>query len=309
MQDKGPRRLLALLAAAAFLSLLAWRAPAAAAPGFAGVAEILNARCVMCHSGEDAPLGLKLDSLEGLKAGSVNGAVAMPGKPEESELVRRIKGLSEPRMPLTGPPYLDDAEIALIESWIAAGMPEGAAAAEAEPPPRKIPGPGEPVLFSDVAPIFLKRCVKCHTDDGLRGPPPQGLRLKTRDLILAGGERTVVVPGNPGASELLRRIRGQSLPRMPFDGPPFLDETQIRLISDWIAQGAPDDEGKRAPVPVGARLRLQGTLTGIWELDGTKLTVTPATRIDKNPRTGDRVEVRATVGADGAIIVTRVRSR
>lgn len=308
MQARNCRVFAAALAAFALAAFPAWNAAGAAEPDFAAVAAILNARCVMCHSGEDAPLGLKLDSLQGLKAGSSNGAVAVPAAPAESELIRRLKGLSEPRMPLTGPPFLDDTEIALIESWIAAGMPEGASLpAEAAPSPR--PGPGEPVLFADVAPIFLKRCVKCHTDDGLRGPPPQGLRLKTRDLILAGGERVVVVPGKPGASELVRRIRGQSLPRMPFDGPPYLDDEQIRLITDWIAQGAPDDEGNPASIPAGAPLRLEGTLTGIWELDGTELTMTPSSRIDKNPRVGNRVEVRGTVGPGGSVIVTRLRPR
>jgi mono/diheme cytochrome c family protein len=278
------------------------------APTFREVAEILNDRCVKCHSGGGAPLGLELDSLAGLQSGSWNGPVAKPGNPEESELVRRIKGLSQPRMPFDGPPYLDDAEIALMEQWVAAGMPAGG-----EPPPapqaRPVPGPGEPVRFADVEPIFLQRCIKCHSDASVLGAPPEGLRLSSRELILAGGDRVVVVPGNPGASEVVRRIRGQSQPRMPLDGPPFLDEEQIRLIVAWIEQGAPDNDGAAAPLPVGARLRLEGTLTGRWRLDDTPLTVTPDSRIDDAPRIGERVEVRGVVGEDGSVVVTRLRRR
>lgn len=174
---------------------------------------------------------------------------------------------------------------------------------------RRRPALGEPVAWADVAPIIVKRCVKCHTDQGLRGGPPEGLRLKTRDMVLAGGERMVVIPGNAGASELVRRIRGQSRPRMPLDGPPFLDDDEIRLIADWIAQGVLDDAGKSAPVPVGARVRFEGVLTGRWQVDGTQVTVTAGTRIDKSPRVGDRVEVRGTIAADGSVLVQRLRRR
>jgi mono/diheme cytochrome c family protein len=278
------------------------------APTFADVANIVNDRCVKCHSGVGAPEGLELDSLAGLKSGSWNGRVAEPGNPEASELIRRIKGISQPRMPFDGPPFLDDAEIALIERWVAAGMPAGD-----EPPPeaeaRSIPAPGEPVRFADVEPVLTQRCIKCHSDASVLGAPPEGLRLASRDAVLAGGDRMVVVPGNPGASELVRRIRGQSLPRMPFDGPPFLDDDEIRLIVDWIAQGAPDDDGTAAPVPAGARLRLEGTLTARWALDDTPLTVTGDSRIDDGPRIGDRVEVRGVVGEDGSVVVIRLRAR
>ena len=37
-----------------------------------------------------------------------------------------------------------------------------------------------------------------------------------------------MVPGKPEASELVRRIRGQAHPRMPFDGPPYLSDDEIR---------------------------------------------------------------------------------
>jgi hypothetical protein len=54
---------------------------------------------------------------------------------------------------------------------------------------------------------------------------------------------------------------------------------------------------------------LEGTLTSRWSLDDTPLTVTSETRIDDEPRIGERVEVRGEVGADGSVVVTRLRSR
>jgi len=308
--SSGSRRAGLTLAATLLACWLGAGALAAGeAPTFAEVASILRERCVVCHQGELAPLGLRLDGYPGLERGSQNGPVARPGDPEGSELVRRIRGTSLPRMPLTGPPYLSPAEISLIEGWVAAGMPRGEAADHAAAPPPPRPAPGAPVRYPDVAPILLQRCVKCHTDQGLRGGPPEGLRLKTRELILAGSDRVVVVPGSPEASELVRRIRGQARPRMPFDGPPFLSDQEIRLITDWIAQGAPDAEGRPAPVPVGGRVRLHGTLGDGWTLDGLPLEVGRGTRLDKGPSPGNYVEVRGVVERDGGIRATRIRPR
>lgn len=89
---------------------------------FSDLAPILSARCVGCHSGPRPSMGLRLDTLQGLLKGSRNGPVVHAGDPEGSELIRRLKGYRLPRMPLSGPPFLTDAEIALFEIWIETGM-------------------------------------------------------------------------------------------------------------------------------------------------------------------------------------------
>jgi len=96
---------------------------------------------------------------------------------------------------------------------------------------------------------------------------------------------------------------------MPFDGPPYLSEADIELIEEWIAAGAPNDQGQPAPLPVGARVRLGGTLSGHWQLDGLPLKVAAGTRIRENLRVGQRVEVRGWVESDGTIGVERIRAR
>ena len=112
-----------------------------------------------------------------------------------------------------------------------------------------------------------------------------------------------------GDSGLIRRIRGESQPRMPYDGPPFLTQTEIRVINDWVAQGALDADGKQVPVPAGMRFRLQGRLTGKWQLDGLDLVVDSGTPIDKRPRVGDYVEVRGSVRSAGRVHASRIRRR
>lgn len=281
------------------------------AASFPDVDALLQSRCVMCHNGAVAPLGLRLDSLEGLLAGSQNGPVVKAGDPAGSELLRRLTGESTPRMPMTGPPFLNEAEIALFRDWIVAGMPGGeqnlAGGTETELP--ALPGPGDPVTYAHVAPLLALRCAKCHAQRGLMGPAPEGYRLTSWEETVSLADRARVVPGRPDASELVRRIRGQARPRMPLDGPPYLSEEEIGLIERWIEQGAPDAQGLAAAPATGARVRLHGTLEPGPRLDGLPLVFTPRTRRDDSPAPGDYVRVRGRIDADGSVLVERIRER
>jgi uncharacterized membrane protein len=91
--------------------------------GFDQVQPIFEQRCVKCHSGEDPAEGLRLTSYEEAMKGAGEEEVILPGQPEDSELVKRIKGEAEPRMPLNQAPLSDD-EIELIEQWIEDGAQE-----------------------------------------------------------------------------------------------------------------------------------------------------------------------------------------
>ena len=278
---------------------------------YGDVAAILQSRCVVCHTGPSAPLGLRLDNLGNVLKGSQNGPVVVGGKPEASELIRRLKGVSSPRMPMTGPPFLSDGEVGLFERWIASGMKPGSNSSETLSAPARIARPksGEPVTYANVAPIFAQRCAKCHSPRGLMGPAPEGYQLISYETTISSLDQARVIPGSAQASELVRRIRGQALPRMPFDGPPYLNDEEIRLITDWINQGAKNTEGERAANSEGARVRLHGKLGSGWRLDSLEMSVLPSTRLDKRPGMGDYVEVRGTVGKDGVITAERIRRR
>jgi mono/diheme cytochrome c family protein len=285
---------------------------AGSATSYDDIAPILSARCVLCHAGDAAPLGLRLDSHDALLKGSTKGPVAKAGDSAGSELIRRLKGISQPRMPMTGPPFLTDAEIARFEAWVDGGMQQGGAAPAttqtAAPVPQR-PKPGEAVDYRHVAPIFATRCAKCHTENGLVGPAPEGFRLTSYDSTVSAADRMRVVPGRPNASELLRRLRGQALPRMPMDGPPYLTEEEIGLIEAWIAGGARNAEGVRAQIPSGAKVRLHGRLEARWRLELLNLDVGGNTRIDKSPDAGDYVEVRGRLDTNGNVIAERIRPR
>lgn len=292
------------------LPLASWAADAA----YTDIAPILASRCVMCHQGPAAPLELRLDSLEALKAGSRNGPVAVPGDPQSSELMRRLKGVSLPRMPMTGPPFLDDGEIALFEQWIAQGLQPGrpgtpVSVATRSPVAEAMAEPAGPVAYPAVAVIFATRCAKCHTENGLMGPAPEGYRLASYADTVSTADRLRVVPGNPAASELMRRIRGISKPRMPFDGPPYLSDSEIEIIEQWIRDGARDASGNPRPDATGGTIRLHGTLDDAGRLDGLAITMTSETRVDGRPQAGDYVQVRGTLDENGNVVVERIRER
>ncbi len=283
----------------------------AGATAYSDIAPILTEKCVVCHSGQTAAAGLRLDSLEAILKGGSSGVIVESGKPANSELIRRIKGISQPRMPMTGPPFLADSDIALFERWVEGGLKQGqdSAGANTEQPPLQRPSAGEPVTYQHVAPIFARRCAKCHSDNGQMGRAPEGYRLTSHASTVSVGDRVRVIPGNPAASELVRRVRGQSRPQMPFDGPPYLDKEEISLIEDWIEQGARNSAGEPSKLPVGAKVRLHGRLEPGYKLDGIKLVIGSGTRIDKNPRPGDYVQVRGRIDNAGNIRVERLRRR
>ncbi len=283
---------------------------AATAADWAAVSAIFQERCILCHEGAFAPMGLALTSHAEVMSGSWTGPVVLPDSPTDSPLYGRITGTIRPQMPLDGPPFLADAEIATLRAWIEAGAP-GPAAETAPPPAVAAPDPYADgiITYPEVERIFLQRCIECHSDNSKTGGPPEGLRLTSLAEILAGGERVAVIPGNSRASEIIRRVEGLADPRMPFDGPPWLTPEQIALLRDWISGGARDADGTPAAVPVGAEVRYRGTMTGPSEIDGIRFTITGATRIDDRPGIGQQAEVRGRVAADGAIIADRWRDR
>lgn len=114
------RRLTAtVLCSAATVAAAADRDP----PDWEDVQAIFQLRCVNCHGNSGAGKGLRLDSFAAALKGSDNGPVLRPGDVSGSELARRLKGESKPRMPFLSRP-LPPEEIDIILRWIAAGLPE-----------------------------------------------------------------------------------------------------------------------------------------------------------------------------------------
>ena len=78
--------------------------------------------------------GLQLDSREHFLKGGKSGAIAVPGNPDASLLVRALRYEAKPKMPPTG--KLSADQIAVVETWVKAGAvwPANEAAVMKSPP-------------------------------------------------------------------------------------------------------------------------------------------------------------------------------
>lgn len=85
------------------------------------IRPLLHSRCVQCHGPAKQQSGLRLDIGAAALKGGLSGAVIVPGKSSESELIRRVTS-SDPveMMPPTGE-RLTQREIALLRAWIDGG--------------------------------------------------------------------------------------------------------------------------------------------------------------------------------------------
>ncbi len=97
--------------------------------------------------------------------------------------------------------------------------------------------PPDHVEFSrDIRPILNQNCVACH--GGVR--QKNGVSFIFREDALGTGKsgRRTIVPGDPDASEFMRRLTSTDPEaRMPYHGPP-LPAQQIALLRRWIKEGA-----------------------------------------------------------------------
>ena len=89
-------------------------------------------------------------------------------------------------------------------------------------------------LAQDTYAIFEASCLNCHGPDGAFR---ETLLMEHSELIDGG----TVIPGNPDASELYKRLLGptENGAQMPF-GLPQLPAQSIETVRRWILAGAPD---------------------------------------------------------------------
>lgn len=90
---------------------------------------------------------------------------------------------------------------------------------------------------TEVKPIFNKKCISCHGGVKRQG----GFSVLFRSEALANTEsgKPAIIPGDPGKSEMIRRLTlNDPEERMPYKHEP-LSEDEINTLRKWIKQGAP----------------------------------------------------------------------
>ncbi|SMO78868.1 DUF1553 domain-containing protein [Fodinibius sediminis] len=98
-------------------------------------------------------------------------------------------------------------------------------------------GPEEQVDYNrDIKPIFNKNCITCH--GGVKKSGEFSLLFQEEAYSKNESGKRAIIPGNPGESEMIRRITHHDPEvRMPPEGDP-LPEKQVALLNRWIEQGA-----------------------------------------------------------------------
>ncbi len=89
------------------------------------VAPLLEAHCYKCHSHRSGKMkgGLTLDSRSGWEEGGEQGPALVPGKPEESLLVKAIRR-TDPEFKMPPKKKLPEADVAILVDWVKRGAPD-----------------------------------------------------------------------------------------------------------------------------------------------------------------------------------------
>ena len=222
------------------------------------IRPILDRHCLTCHSSSSKQGALDLSTRQGMLAGGGRGPALVPGDSRASLLYQLVTHSQEPAMPLGAEP-LPAETAALIALWIDLGAPF----AESHPEHSStvtdmLAGshPSSSGVFVRVQPTLEAKCLNCHGGKFRQA----GLDLSTRERLLAGSDehRDVLVPGDGPGSLLVKKIRHQHEPGMPYQGEP-LSEEEIADIVAWVEAGAPYSGQLNADVSGQARGFTQGS--------------------------------------------------
>ncbi|MGE4620255.1 MAG: c-type cytochrome domain-containing protein, partial [Planctomycetota bacterium] len=100
----------------------------------------------------------------------------------------------------------------------------------------------------EVRPLLVQRCYSCHSSRSEK--IESGLRLDHKMGVLEGGTRgPALVPGDPGASLLLRAVTGTE-PGLSMPPGENLSTLEVQSLVRWIREGAPDPREKPDDSPV-----------------------------------------------------------
>jgi len=95
----------------------------------------------------------------------------------------------------------------------------------------------------DIQPILDRHCSSCHTGEGA-GLVASGFRTDSYAAVMAGTRfGSMIEPGDPLSSSLYRLVSGREIDpsiRMPH-GDAKMPDAEVKLIEDWIRQGALDN--------------------------------------------------------------------
>ena len=104
---------------------------------------------------------------------------------------------------------------------------------------------------TQVKPILNKKCISCH--GGVKRSANFSVLFRKEALDTTESGKFGIIPGDPGHSEMIRRITSNDPEvRMPYKEEPLTAE-EINILTEWVDQGAEwgDHWAYVPPVPPG----------------------------------------------------------
>ena len=197
------------------------------------VLPVLEEHCYECHGPEEKGKGgLRITGRDSLLEGGASGPAVDVSDLNASLMLAAIR-YEDPdlEMPPTGP--LPEADRAVLEEWVAAGVPW----AEIERTPQQVVD--ERFFEQEVRPLLAERCFECHGPDKGKDKVKGGLWMTGREALIKGGlSGSALTPGDPEASRLIHAVRyTDSQLKMP---PRVrLSSKEVATLEEWILRGAP----------------------------------------------------------------------
>ena len=203
------------------------------------VHPLFETRCRACHNSDSAQGSLDLSSREALLRGGGRGPAIVPGDASASLLYKTLAHESDPKMPFQAE-MLSPEALGLVAAWIDLGAPYVTEA----------PAAAATALFEGIQPILESKCLVCHGGKFKQA----GLDISTRERLLKGSDehKDVVVPGNAADSLLIKKIRHEHEPGMPYQSDK-LAGTDIAKIESWINAKAPYTATLALPVELSEK--------------------------------------------------------
>jgi hypothetical protein len=127
------------------------------------------------------------------------------------------------------------------------------------------PGEEQVSYNRDIRPIINQKCISCH--GGVKQSGGFSLLFESEAKMPTESGKPAIVPGNAGASEMVRRLNHEDPEmRMPLGKEP-LSPSEIDLIKKWINQGA-KWEKHWAYIPPDKNLSLPSVPTDLHPTNG-----------------------------------------
>ncbi|ABM60935.1 c-type cytochrome domain-containing protein [Halorhodospira halophila] len=138
------------------------------------------------------------------------------------------------RSPAVLASYLASFLVVVVLGYYGGELVHGSASPPAEE--EEEDDPDGRVSYAQIDRIMRDACVSCHAP----GNDIWDLDLTTYEALMEGSKNgPIVVPGEPGESELVKRIDGTTEPQMPLGG--SLSQRDKDRIIRWVEQGAEKD--------------------------------------------------------------------